>query len=111
MDSILCLESEISKAQTNKEIVIAVFFDIGKAYDMLWKGLIIKLDKLGVGGKMYKWVLGFLFGRTIEVREGKEDTPVYMVENGTPQGSLCSPIFFNCMINDIFEEVGEGTSK
>ena len=28
MDSIVCLESEIRKAQTNKEFVIAVFFDI-----------------------------------------------------------------------------------
>ena len=34
-----------------------------------------------------------------------------MVENGTPQGSVCSPIFFNCMINEIFEEVGGGISK
>ena len=32
MDSILCLESEIRKAQTNKEIVVAVFFDVEKAY-------------------------------------------------------------------------------
>lgn len=71
-----------------------------------FEGLLIKLDTLGVGGKMYNWVLGFLFGRTIEVRVGKEYSPVYMVKNGTPQGSVCSPILFNCMINDIFEEVG-----
>lgn len=35
MDSILCLESEIRKAQTNKEAVIGVFIDVEKAYDML----------------------------------------------------------------------------
>lgn len=52
MDSILCLESEIRKAQTNKEMVIAIFFDIEKAYDMLWKeGLLIKLHKIGINGK------------------------------------------------------------
>ena len=28
MDSVLCVESDIRKAQTNKEIVVAVFFDI-----------------------------------------------------------------------------------
>ncbi len=39
---ILCLESDIRKAQTNKESVMAVFFDIEKAYDMLWnEGLLI----------------------------------------------------------------------
>ncbi|XDV47667.1 hypothetical protein PO909_017241 [Leuciscus waleckii] len=112
MDSILSLEAEIRKAQVNKEILVGVFFDVEKAYDMLWKeGLLIKLDKMGVGGKMYNWVLGFLFGRTIEVRVGKEYSPVYMVENGTPQGSVCRPILFNCMINDIFEDIAGGVSK
>lgn len=49
MDAVLCLESEVRKAQTNKEIIVAVFFDIEKAYDMLWKeGLLIKLLKFGV---------------------------------------------------------------
>ncbi|CAJ1057684.1 RNA-directed DNA polymerase from mobile element jockey [Xyrichtys novacula] len=112
MDSVLSLESDIRKAQTNKEIVMAVFFDVEKAYDMLWKeGLLIKLDKMGVGGKLYNWVLSFLFRRTIEVRVAQEFSPIYEVENGTPQGSVCSPVIFNCMINDIFEEVGGGISK
>lgn len=37
MDSILSLEAEIRKAQVNKEILVGVFFDVEKAYDMLWK--------------------------------------------------------------------------
>ncbi len=103
MDAILCLESEIRNAQTNKESVIAVFFDIEKAYDMLWKeGLLIKLNKLGIGGRMYNWVLDFLFDRTIEVRVGKDFSGMHPVENGTPQGSICSPLLFNIMINYIF---------
>ncbi len=60
MDSLLCLESDIRKAQTNREVVIAVFFDVEKAYDMLWKeGLLIKLQRLGIGGKVYNWILDF----------------------------------------------------
>jgi len=35
MDSVLCLESDIRKGQTNKEVVVAVLFDVEKAYDML----------------------------------------------------------------------------
>ena len=92
--------------------MVAVIFNIENVYDMLWKeGLLIKLDMLGVGGKIYNWVLGFLFGRMIEVRVGEEYSPVYMVENGTPQRSVCSPILLNYMINDIFEEVGGGINK
>lgn len=37
MDPVLILESEIRKSQINKQIVVAVFFDIEKAYGMLWK--------------------------------------------------------------------------
>ena len=44
MDAVVRLENEIRKAQANKESVVVVFFDIEKAYDMMWKeGLLIKL--------------------------------------------------------------------
>jgi hypothetical protein len=33
MDPVLCLESVIQKAQANKEEVVAIFFDVEKAYD------------------------------------------------------------------------------
>ncbi len=57
MDSIVSLEDEIRKAFVNKESVIAVFLYIEKAYDMLWKeGLLIKLEKLSIKGRMYNWI-------------------------------------------------------
>lgn len=34
MDSVMCLEAEVKKAQVNEEVVIAVFFDVEKAYDL-----------------------------------------------------------------------------
>lgn len=43
--TIICLDSEIRKAHVNKEVLVGVFFDIEKAYDMMWKeGLLIKLQ-------------------------------------------------------------------
>lgn len=60
MDSVLCLENEIRKAQVKKEVVVGEFFNIEKAYDMLWKeGLLLKLDRMGIKGKMYNWILKF----------------------------------------------------
>ena len=35
MDPVLCLEHEVWKAQINRESVVAIFFDIEKAYDMM----------------------------------------------------------------------------
>jgi len=77
MDPVVCLEETIRKAQVNKETVVAVFFDIEKAYDMMWsEGLLIKLNQMGVRGRMYQWVRDFLSDE---------------MENGTPQGSIVSP--------------------
>lgn len=45
MDPIVLLETEIRKAQVNKESAMAVFFDVEKVYDMVWKEvLMIQLD-------------------------------------------------------------------
>lgn len=103
MVSVIRLENEIRKAQANKEVVIAVFFDIEKAYDMMWKeGVLIKLHRMRVGGRAFNWVKDFLFGRKIQVRIGSEVSNQYTVVNGTPQGSVISPLLFIIMINDIF---------
>lgn len=54
MDPVVCLEHDVRKAQVNPETVAAEFFDIKKAYDMLWKeGLLIKMCLLNIGGKMF----------------------------------------------------------
>ena len=79
---------------------------------MLWKeGLLIKLKALGIGGRAYKWVVNFLFDPQIQVKVGAEYSSVYTVENGTPQGSVCSPLLFNITINDIFSQVEQSIGK
>ena len=40
MDAVLSLDIDIMKAITNKEAVVAVFLEIEKAYDMLWREVI-----------------------------------------------------------------------
>ena len=51
MDPAVCLEHDIRKAQINRESVVAVFFDIEKADDMMWvEGLLVKLGKFGIKG-------------------------------------------------------------
>lgn len=72
-------------------MVEAVFFDIEKAYDMLWKeGLLIKPGKLGIGGRLYNWVLDFFvwksnrgkgWGRKLtSVPSGKLHREVFVVQ-------------------------------
>ncbi len=106
MDPIICLETGVKKAQVNKESGMAVFFEVEKAYDMIWKeGLMIKLDMMSITGIIYNWIKDFLADRFIQVRIGKVLSGRYMVENGIPQGSIISPILFSIMINYVFSQV------
>lgn len=68
-----------------------MFFDVAKAYNMLWKdGPIIKLDKLGINGKLYNWVLHFLNRRTIDVKVGAEYSSRFTVDNAVFAALYCS---------------------
>ncbi len=94
-----------------KEVLVAVYFDIEKAYDMMWReGVLLKLQRIGIVGRCYNWVLSFLFGRTIQVKVGSVLSQMANAENGTPQGIAISPILFNMMINDVFEGIHPGIS-
>lgn len=60
MDSVLLLESGVQKALSGKEGVVAVFLDIEKAYDMLWReGLVTKLYDAGIRSRMLNWIKVF----------------------------------------------------
>uniref|UniRef100_A0A9J8CA31 Uncharacterized protein n=1 Tax=Cyprinus carpio carpio TaxID=630221 RepID=A0A9J8CA31_CYPCA len=60
---------------------------------------------------MYNWIRDFLFNRTIQVRVSTAFSQIHTIENGTPQGSVSSPILFNIMINDIFTKVDRGIGR
>ena len=60
---------------------------------------------------MYNWVNNFLLDRKIQVKVGTEYSNVHGVENGTLQGSVCSPLLFNIMINVFFFLVDQGVGK
>lgn len=79
---------------------------------MLWKeGLLIRLNQMGIDGRLFNWTMDFLKKRRIQVVIKNEYSDIYKIENGTPQGIVCSPILFNIMINGIFENIGPGIGR
>jgi ribonuclease HI len=96
------LQNDILNSINNKSKTIAVFLDINKAYDMLWReGLLYKLQQLHINGKMYNWIRNFLNNRKFQVKINSKFSKLYDLQNGTPQGSCISPILFIIMINDL----------
>jgi len=72
--------------------------DLEKAFDLVWhKGLVYKMESMGLNGSNLNFVSDFLSNRTV----GTVLSNSYQLQNGTPQGSVISLLLFLIMINGI----------
>ena len=80
----------------------AIFVDLQQAYDRVWrKGLLSKMMKTGIHGKLYKWIKYFLTDRTIQSKVNNGISSKQVLEEGLPQGSSISCTLFLLYINDL----------
>ena len=108
-DHLVRLESFVREAFANNQQVVAVFFDLEKAYDRTWKyGILSDLFDLDFRGRLPTFIEGFLSERLFDVRVGSTLSQLYKQEMGVPQGSILSPILFNIKINNIIKHVTKG---
>ena len=64
MDHLIRLEAFIREASIKKKCLVAVFFDLEKAYDTTWKyGIVKDLKNLGLEGRMPICIQNFLHDR------------------------------------------------
>ena len=85
-----------------KKDTSAVFIDLQQAYDRIWrKGLLVKMQNLGINGKMLNWIQAFLTDRTIQTRFENAISSKLTLEEGLPQGSALSCTLFLIFINDL----------
>ena len=69
LDPLVRLESMIRSALAVGDTVIAVFFDLEKAYDTTWRYHILKtLHSRGINGNLGVFIQNFLTDRTFRVR-------------------------------------------
>ena len=101
-DNLVRLETFIRDAFVKKEHVVAVFFDLEKAYDTTWKyGILRDLHELGVKGRLANFLESFLAERSFQVRVGSTLSDTFRLSQGVPQGSILSTTLFNIKINSI----------
>ena len=110
VDHLVRFETFIREAFVKKQHVLAIFFDLEKAYDTTWKeGIIDDIYNMGIRGRLPKFIQGFLSDRTFKVRVGSTHSDTFEQEMGVPQGSILSPVLFSIKINDIVKAVTAGT--
>ena len=69
LDSLSHLENHIRRGFERKQITVAIFFDIQKAYDTTWRYLILKsLHHNGFRGHLPIFIKNFLNERTFQTR-------------------------------------------
>jgi len=108
-DHLVRLETFIRDTFIKKEHLVAVFFDLEKAYDTTWKyGIINDLHDLGLKGRLPSFISNFLSDREFKVRVGSTLSDTHQQEMGVPQGSILSVTLFNIKINSITKCLAPG---
>ncbi|GBN79631.1 RNA-directed DNA polymerase from mobile element jockey [Araneus ventricosus] len=106
IDNLLALETDVRLAFLQRKHLVAIFFDIEKAYDRTWRyGILKDLHDLGLRGNLPIFIKNFLKLRKFRVKVESEFSDFFIQEEGVPQGSVLSVTLFILKINNILKQL------
>ena len=101
-DQLALLTQDIENSFQEKRKLLAVFFNMSKAFDQVWKkGLQWKLLRVGASGQMYRWMSSFLHHKIARVKLDGSLSREIRLSEGVLQGSVFLSILFLLYVNDI----------
>ena len=87
IDNLIKFQTDILESFKRKEQLVAVFFDLEKAFDTTWKHGILKvIHELGFRGPLAKFIRNFLSERKFISKIGSQSSGEHDLEQGVPQG-------------------------
>ena len=102
VDQLFRLTQRIHDGFQSKKHTLGVFVDLQQAYDRVWrKGLLVKLNDMGIHGNLYNWIKYYLIDRTIQTKVNDAISSKEVLEEGLPQGSCLSSTLFLVYIKDL----------
>ena len=98
--NLLTYHDILANALEGGEEVNSIYTDFSKAFDRVNHGVLIKkLEKLGVGGSLLRWILSYLTGRTQTVHINNFTSSQILVSSGVPQGSYhLITVYIYCLL-------------
>ena len=83
-----------------------VYLDFSKAFDKVDHAIVLqKIKRLGIDGKILKWLKSFLTERKQSVMVNGVKSEPQNVLSGVPQGSVLGPLIFLILIGDIDKDI------
>ena len=112
VDLLAKIQTDIYNSFTNKNHLIAVFFDIEKAYDTTWRRHILQMvHDADIRGHLAYFIKNFLSSRFFYVRVGSSMSNRFIQQQGVPQGSVLSVTMFGLAINNIVKDLPNDIQK